>query len=136
MADVLLLAVAIPVLAALLIMTLSAKATEMIRAIGLLGALIPAAFVIAAYVAFNHGAAGATALQYPFSVRWLSVANAFNMLTLHIQFAFGVDGVSMPLVVLVGIVSTLSCVRSFRVVERVKSHYVWMLFLTMGLYGV
>ena len=139
MADVLLLLVLIPALAALLIMALSSKATGMIRAVGLLGALIPAAFAIAAYAAFNHGATGAigaTALQYPFTVRWLAVANAFNMLTLHIQFAFGVDGVSMPLVVLVGVVSTLSCVRSFRITERAKSHYVWMLFLTMGLYGV
>ncbi|PWI57988.1 complex I subunit 4 family protein [Sulfoacidibacillus thermotolerans] len=133
MADVLLFIVLIPLLAGLLILALPAQARGIIRAVGLVGALIPACFSFAAYLAFDKQT---TDLQFPFTATWMSIANAYNMLTLHINFAFGVDGISMPLVVLVGVISTLTMIRSFKVTERVKSHYFWMLFLTMGLYGV
>ncbi|MCI0183386.1 complex I subunit 4 family protein [Sulfoacidibacillus ferrooxidans] len=133
MEDVLMLIVVIPLLAGLLVLAMPARSHGIIRAVAFIGALIPACFSLSAYLAFDKRI---TDLQYPFTTTWMNIDNAFNMLTLHINLSFGVDGISMPLVMLVGVVSTLTMIRSFKVTERVKSHYFWMLFLTMGLYGV
>ncbi len=133
MEDVLLLIVVIPLIAGLFVLAMPARSHGVIRAIGLIGALIPACFALAAYLAFDQRQIN---LQFPFTTTWMSIANAYNSLTLHINLGFGVDGISMPLVMLVGVVSTLTMIRSFKVTERVKSHYFWLLFLTMGMYGV
>ncbi|KYP81473.1 hypothetical protein AYJ22_07580 [Ferroacidibacillus organovorans] len=133
MQNVLLMIVLIPVIAALLILPLKARAHAITRSIGMLGSLLSALFALAAYIAFQRSDA---AYQFVLSVPWATINNAFAGTPLTITFAFAVDGISLPLVMLTGIVSVMAALRSFRVTERVKAHYVWQMLLVSGLYGV
>lgn len=133
MADVLFLVVIVPVIAALLLLFLSPKAQSVIKGVGFIGTLIPAIFALLAYVDYQTGQSG---MQFPFALTWLQVPNAWQTMPLTIQFAFSTDGISLPLVMLVGVVSLMASIRSFRVEHRVKSHYFWQLLLIAGMYGV
>lgn len=133
MANVLVLTVVIPVLAAVLILFLSSNARSVLRGVGLIGALIPALFALLAYANFHGSQVG---MQYPFALTWLQVPNAWLNLPITIEFAFAVDGISLPLLLLVGVVSVLAAIRSFRIEHRVKAHYFWQLLLVAGLYGI
>lgn len=133
MADALLWIVLIPVLAAILTLCLPGRQAGAARGIALAGTLLPLAFAVAVYAVFASGTAEP---QFGFSLAWLTVPNAYQLSPLTIRFALAVDGVSLPLVLLTGVVSVLAVIRSFRVTERIRAHYFWMLTLTAGLYGV
>ena len=133
MHDVLLMTLLIPVLGAIIIAFIPNKARDMARGIALVATLVATAFSIAAFIGFDRAS---TAMQYTLSLNWVTIQNAYSSTPLTISFAFGADGISLPLFGLVGIVSILSVIRSFKVEERVKTHYFWMLLLTAGLYGV
>ncbi|MCY0902470.1 MAG: proton-conducting transporter membrane subunit, partial [Firmicutes bacterium] len=133
MADVLFLTVLVPIIAALLVLFISPSAKGVIRGVGLLGAMIPLIFALLAYIDYQTAQSG---LQYPFALTWLQVPNAWLNMPLTVQFGFAADGISMPLILLVGVVSLMAAIRSFRVENRVKSHYFWQMLLVSGLYGV
>ncbi len=132
MGDVLLLLVLIPVLAAILTLFLPAGSKSLIRGVALVGTIIPTLFAVVAYASFGHNTTG---FQDVFSTTWFTINNAFSGTPLAIQFGFAVDGISMPLVLLVGVVSVLAVIRNFAIDTRVKAHYFWMLLLIAGLYG-
>ncbi len=125
--------VAIPVIAAIITLLIPVRSQGAVRTVAFLGTIIPALLALVAYVAFQRGSA---LLQFGSSFTWLNIQNAFGQLPLNIQFAFGADGISMPLIVLVGVVSFLAVIRNFGITHRVKGHYFWMLLLVAGLYGV
>ncbi|MCY0869392.1 MAG: NADH-quinone oxidoreductase subunit M [Firmicutes bacterium] len=133
MQNVLMFIVLVPVAAAILLLFIPSKAPDVARGVALLGSLISLAFGVAAYIAFNRSAGG---FQFLSGFRWFSVHDAYSTTPLHVNFQFGVDGIALPLVLLVGVVSVLAVIRSFRVDHRIKAHYFWMLLLIAGLYGV
>jgi NADH-quinone oxidoreductase subunit M len=55
---------------------------------------------------------------------------------LHVNYALGADGLSLPLVVLTTLLSLLSIVYSFRIQERVKEYMAFFLLLEVGMLGV
>ena len=133
MHDVLLMTLLVPVIGAIVIAFIPNRARDMARGIALVATLVATAFSIAAFIGFDRAS---TAMQYTLSLPWVTIQNAYNSTPITINFAFGADGISLPLFGLVGIVSILAVIRSFKVEERVKTHYFWMLVLTAGLYGV
>ena len=58
---------------------------------------------------------------------WIALFNA--------QFALGVDGISLPLVVLTAFVTLLSIVASWRIEESVRGYLALMLLLETGVIG-
>ena len=56
--------------------------------------------------------------------------------TLGIKYHVGIDGLSLPLIVLTAGLSFLSIVYSLRVTERVKEYMAWFLLLETGMLGV
>ena len=133
MGDVLMLLVLIPLLAALLMLFLPKNAKPILRGVALVGTIIPTLFALVAYIGFAHGQAG---YQDLYSANWFTLNNAFAGGALTVHFAFAADGIAMPLIMLVGVVSILAVIRNFSIQERVKGHYFWMLTLIAGLYGV
>ncbi len=133
MNDALFLTVLLPALAALFVLFVPARAASAVRGVSLTAQLLALLFALAAYIGFNKGMA---VFQFPFAATWLTVPNAFGTTPLVIRFAFGADGISMPLILLTGVVGLMASMRSHSIHERVKEHYFWQLLLTAGLYGV
>jgi NADH-quinone oxidoreductase subunit M len=61
------------------------------------------------------------------SVPWISL--------LHVDFAIGVDGFSMPLVLLTAVVLFLSVIASWGIEKNIKAYFAWLLILETGVLG-
>ncbi|MBU8934961.1 MAG: NADH-quinone oxidoreductase subunit M [candidate division Zixibacteria bacterium] len=75
----------------------------------------------------NH--AGSAAMAYvegPFE--WIP--------TLNVQYYLGVDGISVPMLFLTGLLSTISLLASFGINKRVKEYFAFFLLLECGMMGV
>ncbi|RAP73983.1 complex I subunit 4 family protein [Paenibacillus montanisoli] len=56
--------------------------------------------------------------------------------TVNFQYHMGVDGLSMPLLLLTTIVGVMAALASVHVKKRWKSFYIWFLLLEIGMIGV
>ncbi len=74
---------------------------------------------------FSHSAAMAY-VEGPFN--WIP--------SLNIQYYLGVDGISVPMLFLTGLLSTISLIASFGITNRVKEYFAFFLLLEAGMMGV
>jgi NADH-quinone oxidoreductase subunit M len=56
--------------------------------------------------------------------------------SLNVQYFLGVDGISVPMLFLTGLLSTLSLLASFGITNRVKEYFAFFLLLEAGMMGV
>lgn len=76
---------------------------------------------------FNH--AGSAAMAY--------VEGPYNWIpSLNIQYYLGVDGISVPMLFLTGLLTTVSLLASFNIENRVKEYFAFFLLLEAGMMGV
>jgi len=91
-----------------------------------LGALIIA---LVMFIIFDRSASG---FQFIDEFDWISAeAVGFN-----VKYAFGVDGLSMPLVLLTAFLSVVAVLVSWRIDLRTKEYFAWLLVLETSVLGV
>ncbi|HOD67611.1 MAG TPA: NADH-quinone oxidoreductase subunit M [candidate division Zixibacteria bacterium] len=56
--------------------------------------------------------------------------------SLNIQYYLGVDGISVPMLALTGLLSSISLLASFNIEKRVKEYFAFFLLLEAGMMGV
>ncbi len=56
--------------------------------------------------------------------------------SLNIQYYLGADGISIPLLILTGLLTTVSLLASFGIEDRVKEYFAFFLLLAAGMMGV
>src|SRR5690606_388701 len=78
-------------------------------------------------IAFETGTDHA-AMQHVFSLDWIP--------TFNIHYLMGIDGISLPLVVLTTFISLLAMGASWNVTRHVKAYCVLFLLLETGMIGV
>ncbi|MBI4423214.1 MAG: NADH-quinone oxidoreductase subunit M, partial [Elusimicrobia bacterium] len=54
----------------------------------------------------------------------------------HVQYYLGVDGLSVPLVLLTTLLTLVSLIFSLNIEERTKEYWFWFLVLDVGMLGV
>jgi NADH-quinone oxidoreductase subunit M len=64
------------------------------------------------------------------------VERAWWVKSLGIQYFMGVDGISLPIVVLSALLSLLAVIASWTITDRVRQYFVLLLLLEMGMIGV
>jgi NADH-quinone oxidoreductase subunit M len=75
--------------------------------------------------------------NYSGSSRLAYVEGPYNWIpSLHIQYFLGVDGISIPMLFLTGLLTTLSLLASFNINKRVKEYFAFFLLLETGMMGV
>ena len=83
--------------------------------------------VLSGWLYFDFDTAS-PAMQYLEKLRWIP---AFN-----IHYSVGVDGLSLPLVILTALLSFVAVVASFGIEHRVREYFFWFLALECGMLGV
>lgn len=73
---------------------------------------------------------GTSSIQFVQDVSWIRT-QAWD-----IRYTIGVDGLSMPLILLTALLSFLTCIYSFSIKERVKEFFLFFLLLEVGMMGV
>jgi len=114
-----------PTLAALLVLGLPNDRPKLIRWVSLLLSLVPTGLAIYLWVAYDPQIAG---YQFEVQAAWYPQIKS--------SFHLGVDGISVPMVLLTGILTPLAMLASWNIKDRVKSFMVLFLLLEMGMMGV
>jgi NADH-quinone oxidoreductase subunit M len=115
----------IPLLGAIIVLMIPKTQEKLIKNFSIVVSLIPLAISIFLWVTYNNSGQYYAMEEVP----WISSINVY--------YRMGVDGLSLPLVVLTTLLSTLSVWYSAKVIhKRVKEFFALFLLLEMGMLGV
>ena len=124
MENLLTIAILLPLASAFLAFLLPAKKPGAIRALAIFATGVSLLLTLYVFSQFDRGNAG---YQFVFTHEWVKA--------LGINLKFGVDGISMTLLLLVGIVSFCGALVSHEIHDRQKEYYILFLSLTTGISG-
>jgi NADH-quinone oxidoreductase subunit M len=114
-----------PLVAGLVILLLPANYPRLMRYLALIAASLSLAFAIYIYFSYHIAAAG---YQFIEKAAWLPA--------LGISYYLGVDGISTPLVLLGGVVLLCGVLISWRIEDRPREFYAFLMFLGTSVLGV
>ncbi len=114
-----------PLIAGLVILLIPAERKDWVRGIALGAASLGLLLSVIAYVSYDLEVAG---YQFVERLPWLPA--------LGISYYVGVDGISLPLVLLSGLVVFAGVLVSWRVEDRIREFYSFLMFLGASVFGV
>jgi NADH-quinone oxidoreductase subunit M len=114
-----------PIIAALLILLYKPEQKKAIRITALTAALFALALSAFVYFTYDKAAAG---YQFVEKYNWMP--------SMGISLFFGVDGLSIPLVLLTGIVMVTGVMISWGIEDRPREFFAFLFILASGVFGV
>ncbi|MBI1860217.1 MAG: NADH-quinone oxidoreductase subunit M [Deltaproteobacteria bacterium] len=115
----------IPLLGAAVVLTLPRQQHNLIRLVSVVATAIPLVLGVVLFLRFDRTTA---AMQFVERAPWIA---SFN-----IEYYFGVDGLSFPMVLLTVLLSFLCIFASWGIEKGVKGYFAMFLFLESGMMGV
>ncbi|KAF0110087.1 MAG: NADH-quinone oxidoreductase subunit M [Chloroflexi bacterium] len=115
-----------PVLSAALLLLIPSKRIGLLRGSALGLSLIP--FVLSILLWVNYDPQARTIFQFEMIYPWFPA--------IHSSLHFGIDGISLVMVLLTTLLTPLAVLTSFNIKERVKAFMVLFLLLETGILGV
>ncbi|MGA2112571.1 MAG: NADH-quinone oxidoreductase subunit M [Anaerolineales bacterium] len=114
-----------PTAVALLVLLLPARQVGVIRWVAFIGSLAPLGLSVFLWFGYRPAEPG---FQFQEFVPWYQAIGA--------NYHLGVDGISVPMVLLTTLLTSLAILISFSIRERVRAYMVLFLLLETGLLGV
>lgn len=115
----------LPLLAGILLLLLPRQKFNLIRGIALVTALLTLGITVFLYLSYDRQLAG---YQFVEKMDWLPA--------LGISYHLGVDGFSLPLELMAGLVVASGVLVSWRVEDRAREFFSFIMFLAASVYGV
>ncbi|MCA1953777.1 MAG: hypothetical protein LDL12_01370, partial [Anaerolinea sp.] len=115
----------IPLLVGVILLALPEERRGWIRGLALVGALLTLVFSLVAYFGYDVSAGG---YQFQERMPWLPA--------LGIGYHVGADGISLPLLLLGGLVAVSGVLVSWRVEDRPREFFAFLMFLVASVQGV
>lgn len=122
---VLILILAVPLFTGGALIFFPREKREIIRAFAFAGSLLTFLLSVYVFVMYDYHDGG---YQFAGSIMWL-------MDPLNINFSFGIDGISAPMILLTGIVMLAGTLTSWNIEYRSKDFFVLFMFLVAGVFG-
>jgi len=116
----------LPVIGIVVIALLPKPSQKTVKWIALIAAL--ASFIVSMAVFFMFNKAAAGTMQFVEKVPWIPAINS--------NYSLGVDGLSLPLVILMTFLGVVSVLISWKVELRPKEFFIWILMLESSILGV
>ena len=101
------------------------RSSAWVRRVALLATLIDLTLALVLFARFSTSDPG---FQWVERVDWIP---AFN-----VEYFLGVDGLSVPLVLLTGLLGFVAVLASWHIGSRVREYFMWLLALQTGVMGV
>lgn len=118
----------LPVIGAIIIAAIPALSDRVIRRIALIFTFIPLALSIYLMAIFDRSQGLVGNMQFQANVSWIPA--------IHAYYHIGVDGISLPLVMLMALLGFLVVLISWKVHLRVREYFAWVLLLETSILGV
>lgn len=127
-----------PLIGALIVLLLPGQRSQWLRWTAVVFTALPLALTLWLYAAYEPAIGGSAYTEH---ATWLTIPlNSELVQGASSQLAFdyhlAVDGISLPLLLLTGIVSTMAALASVYIRKRWKTFYFLFLLLAAGMYGV
>ncbi|MBS4025209.1 MAG: NADH-quinone oxidoreductase subunit M, partial [Clostridia bacterium] len=114
-----------PIIGAILIMVLPKEEHKLIKIVAALSSFVSLILSVYIYVAYDAAQGG---FQYLEEILWLE--------QFGISYSLGVDGLSIPMMLLTGLVIFTAIFASWTVDTRVKEFFAFLLVMVAGIFGV
>lgn len=118
----------LPMVGAVVIAFISSRHETVIKRIAFLFTIVPFALALYLFVAFDRSAGMAGAIQFEEKYLWIA--------PLNVHYHLGVDGLSMPLVLLTSFLGFLAVPISWKIHARPREFFAWLLLLESSIIGV
>ncbi len=118
----------LPVVGAILIMLLGGGRERLTRWLAAIFTFIPLVAAIGVFFRFDRSAGAAGVTQFEEKISWIAPINAY--------YHLGVDGLSMPLMILTAFLGFMVVLISWKEHLRVREYFAWLLLLETSILGV
>jgi len=118
----------LPIVGAILVAIFGGKREKLTKYLAAIFTIIPLLIAIGIFIGFDRSAEAAGVIQYEENIPWISALNA--------HYHLGVDGLSMPLVVLTTFLGVMVVLISWKEQLRVREYFAWLLLLESSILGV
>jgi len=118
----------LPALGAILIAFVLGNRPRLIKWTAAILTFIPLLLSIILFINFDRSLAAAGLIQFEEKALWIAALNA--------HFHLGVDGLSLPLVMLTAFLGFLSVLISWKIDLRPREYFAWLLLLETSILGV
>ncbi len=118
----------LPAVGAILIAFIPRLSGRAIKVISAAFTFVSLALAIVVFANFDRSLAAAGAMQFEEQLSWIPAINAF--------YHVGVDGLSLPLVVLTAFLGFLVVLISWKIHLRPREYFAWLLLLETSILGV
>ncbi|GGD92567.1 complex I subunit 4 family protein [Paenibacillus nasutitermitis] len=128
-----------PLLGIILLLLLPKQSSRWLKVTAIATTLIPLLLSLWLYADFDTAKGGK---PYEENVTWVDaslnkeVVGEVTSYAFKFQYHLGVDGLSLPLLLLTTIVAAMAALASVHIKKRWKSFYLWFLLLEIGMLGV
>ena len=118
----------LPIVGAILIAFLPNLSSRLIKRIAVFFTFVPLVLSIVLFFNFDMSIASAGVIQFEEKLSWIPAINAY--------YHLGVDGLSLPLVMLMTFLGFLVVLISWKVNLRPREYFAWLLLLETSILGV
>ncbi len=118
----------LPVVGLVIIALLPKPQPRTIKLVALAFTLASFALSLVVFCLFDRSAGAIGQIQFEEKLSWISAINAF--------YHLGVDGLSLPLVILMTFLGVLAVLVSWNIKLRPKEYFIWLLLLETSILGV
>ena len=118
----------LPLAGAIIVALISNNHSKLIKYISAIFTLVPLILAVVLFVNFDRSAAAAGVMQFEQKAAWINSINAF--------YHVGVDGLSLPLVVLTAFLGFIVVLISWKINLRTREYFAWLLLLETSILGV
>lgn len=125
-----------PLIGVLFLLFVPRENERTLKAIGMMAAAVPLILSLVLYASFQTGQAG---VQFAKTADWFALnitSPAGQSFVFPVSYSMGVDGLSMPLIVMTAIITFLAAVASMYIKEKWKPYFILLLALEVGMLGV
>jgi NADH-quinone oxidoreductase subunit M len=118
----------LPVIGALVLMCIPRPPERLVKGLSAVVTFIPLTLAAYLFVVFDRSGGASGTMQFETKIAWIPPLKAF--------YHVGVDGISLPLVLLMSILGFLVVLISWKVHRRIREYFVWLLLLETAVLGV
>ncbi len=118
----------LPVVGAILIAFIPGLSSRVIKRLAAIFTFVPLALSIYVFAIFDRSPGMAGVIQFEEKLSWISAINA--------NYHVGVDGLSLPLVLLMTFIGFLAVLISWKINLRPREYFAWLLLLETSILGV
>ncbi len=117
-----------PIAGVILILLFGGGRERLVKSVAAVFTFVPLVLAVTLFATFDRSGAAAGVIQFEEKLAWIPPLNAF--------YHLGVDGLSLPFVLLTAFLGFVVVLASWKIELRVREYFAWLLLLETSILGV